>query len=261
MENLACNYSIKYLNGGYAVLSEFWHDENVMLNENKFFYITDGEIIIKINGVEHLCKAGEVVFIPSGVKHDYYLSHKQFAKKYWFHFILLKGDANLFDEYDLPITIPVNNQRIEGLFKQIITRQNNFASLEQASKIMELSTIYLDQVGARKTSTHGELDEIIKFINENPTENFSLYDLAEKANLSVNYFIKKFSKQTGLSPIKYLNKVRLQKAKTLLLTTNLTIAEIMRTVGIYDSSYFSKLIKSETGYSPRVFRKISSEKK
>ncbi|MCQ2398976.1 MAG: helix-turn-helix transcriptional regulator [Clostridia bacterium] len=78
--------------------------------------------------------------------------------------------------------------------------------------------------------------------------------MAERAGYSVNYYIKKFKAETGLSPMKYLTVSKIEKAKMLLETTDVPVLKIMEEVGFSDPSYFSRYFKKATGYSPRAFR-------
>ena len=94
----------------------------------------------------------------------------------------------------------------------------------------------------------------IEFINDNYIKQFTLGFLAEKYNCSTNHFIKKFKEKTGYTPIKYLYVKKIEEAKRLLETTNLTIYEVMEKVGYEHASYFSKLFKKLVGYSPKRFR-------
>ena len=56
--------------------------------------------------------------------------------------------------------------------------------------------------------------------------------------------------------MKYMNMLKLEKAKSLLENTDAPINEVMADAGYYDAAYFSKLFKSATGCSPKKFREI-----
>jgi YesN/AraC family two-component response regulator len=80
--------------------------------------------------------------------------------------------------------------------------------------------------------------------------------LAEYVSLSPSYFSTLFKNQTGYTPMQYLTKLRMDKAKQLLRTTNLPIAEIGKCVGFTDNFYFSKVFTKETGLSPKRYKCI-----
>ena len=81
------------------------------------------------------------------------------------------------------------------------------------------------------------------------------------ANLTPNYFTKKFKEKTGHTPLKYVNILRLERAKFLLEHTERPISEVMEEVGFLDAAHFSKLFKLGTGYTPTKFRKALSNRK
>jgi AraC-like DNA-binding protein len=79
--------------------------------------------------------------------------------------------------------------------------------------------------------------------------------LADSVALSPGYFSIVFKEHTGLSPIRYLNKIRIDHAKILLRNSALPIRQIAEDSGFEDSFYFSRLFLKETGMTPRDYRK------
>lgn len=83
----------------------------------------------------------------------------------------------------------------------------------------------------------------------------SLEDIAHNIYLSPAYLIKIFKEITGETPINYLIKVRINKAKELLLQEKGSLADVSEMVGYEDVVHFSKLFKKYTGYSPKQYVK------
>lgn len=261
MNTLSSNKNIKYFCGSFTALSSFWHAENVLLDESKLFYITDGEILIRIGETETLCKKGDVVLIPAGVKHDYLLSDNCYAKKHWFHFSLTANGVSVFDDYVIPIRTPFNDKKIESLFEKINAPVGNeYDALMQSALILELCAILINKSAKpKKQLDTTDIEKVVKYIHDNISADIRLETLSNLVNLSQNYFVRKFNKEIGMPPMKYLLTIRVETAKSLLLNTNYTISQVMQKVGIYDSAYFSKLIKNATGYSPRILKKMMRE--
>lgn len=65
-----------------------------------------------------------------------------------------------------------------------------------------------------------------------------------------------FKSHTGLSPLEYLNRVRILRALELLQTTHHSIADIAEQVGIHDPNYFTRIFKKLIGYPPSYFKSI-----
>ena len=96
------------------------------------------------------------------------------------------------------------------------------------------------------------------YIEENITTTLDFNELAREQNLSPNHFRKLFKDATGLSLVEYVNRLRITKARELLMNTDLSISEIAASVGIYDSNYFSRMFKNFMGYSPKQYIRRSN---
>ena len=257
-------WSINYHCGSLTTLWSTWHAFGVRLEESKLFFIEEGEIIIRTDSEEILCQKGDMVLIPAGTKHDFYLSEKKHAKKYWLHFSLDCAGASVFKRYAFPIKCRVSDEGwVRELFAQAISHvKSETDALRQISAIVMLTAYYIELCGKRDVCEDGdEIDKILVFIGDNLALDFSLPTLAERVHLSPNYFVRKFRGRVGVSPMKYIANARLEKAKSLLSGTDMRVSEIMERVGLYDAAYFSRSFKELTGYSPRVFREMSRSEK
>lgn len=82
----------------------------------------------------------------------------------------------------------------------------------------------------------------------------SLDDIAASVSLSKYYFTRMFTAATGLSPMDYVTKLRIEKAAELLRFTTLSVEEIAARVGYASGSYFSKVFRARVGFPPGDFR-------
>ncbi|AUS96211.1 hypothetical protein CDQ84_12020 [Clostridium thermosuccinogenes] len=94
------------------------------------------------------------------------------------------------------------------------------------------------------------VNTIISYINDRYMEEISLEKISQNTYLSPVYISKIFKDETGDSPINYLIKVRLSKAKELLEEGKVSIKTAAKSVGYHDAYYFSKLFKKYYGYPP-----------
>lgn len=94
----------------------------------------------------------------------------------------------------------------------------------------------------------------IHFITENYAYRITLPDVASEAHLNPAYFSSLFKQSTGISFKEYLNLVRIEESKRLLITTEFSIIDIAIGIGFEDQSYFSKVFKKYTGVTPKQFR-------
>ena len=95
----------------------------------------------------------------------------------------------------------------------------------------------------------------ICLLEENYPEQFTLAKLAKMSYMSVSSYTAKFRLALGMSPMDYLIKIRLSKAKELLTTTELSINNIAEQCGFCSSNYFIKLFRRTYQLTPLQFRK------
>jgi|GEM_PF-400177 len=101
-----------------------------------------------------------------------------------------------------------------------------------------------------------DVDKAKKFIQANYRDvTLSLKSIAKHINMSACYFSVIFKKETGITYINYLTGIRVDKAKALLLNSNMKVYEIAYEVGYDNPTYFSTLFKKITGISPFDYKK------
>lgn len=92
-------------------------------------------------------------------------------------------------------------------------------------------------------------------VRQHLSESISIRDAANLGNLSRSYFCQCFHDIYHMSFLDYTHQARLDKAKELLLETNLTIQSIAREIGYDDEKYFSRFFRQRCGLSPNQYRK------
>lgn len=98
------------------------------------------------------------------------------------------------------------------------------------------------------------IEQTLDYINENISQKLSLIQLSDIAGLSPNYFHKIFTEVMKITPNDYITEARLNKAKDLLLRTNLQIYNIADQCGFNNVSYFSFLFKKSFRLTPVDYR-------
>lgn len=253
--------SVSYHHGSRIILTPAWHDKNIICPNSKLYYVLRGEICVEAEGKKLIAREGDAMLIPSGIKHSYHLTELGFAEKYWFHFDLRIAQSNYFDCIDIPrIKHLGTSASISALFRAVIgaNMQRPQDKLTSSSALLSLLAIYIGGAEYIEAPSEppDETDKVISYIKKNYHESFTLEGLADMANLSPNYLLKKFRERTGLPPHKYINELRLERAKFLLEHTEKSVNSIMEEVGFWDSAHFSKLFKAKTGYAPSKFRRV-----
>lgn len=101
-----------------------------------------------------------------------------------------------------------------------------------------------------------EITQALAYISEHYTEDISLQTLADYVHLSANYFSNLFKKEMQQRFVDYVNELRIECAKRLLLTSSKRTVQISEETGFSDTTYFSKVFKKMVGISPAEYRKI-----
>lgn len=103
------------------------------------------------------------------------------------------------------------------------------------------------------SSRSGSFLPIIRYLDKNYEKDLSLKKIAEHFHLNASYISQLIRSETGLTYTQYVTELRINKAKELLKTTSLSLAEISESVGFNDYFYFIKKFKKEVGVTPGKF--------
>jgi AraC family transcriptional regulator of arabinose operon len=98
--------------------------------------------------------------------------------------------------------------------------------------------------------------KVIALIEEDLCRELSLEQLAKSVNLSASRLRHLFSAEVGMSPMQYLQAVRMRKAKEMLETTFMSVKQIMCLIGVGGRNHFSNNFKKAYGMSPTRYRKL-----
>lgn len=98
--------------------------------------------------------------------------------------------------------------------------------------------------------------EVLRFVGENYQSHISLKVIADKYNMNPVYLGQLFKKNIGESFTNYLNEIRVQEAKKLLINSTLKVKEISERVGYLNLNYFYTVFRQITGSTPTAFRQV-----
>ena len=96
--------------------------------------------------------------------------------------------------------------------------------------------------------------QAVTIIHRRFDQNLTLDDIAREIHVNASYLSRAFQKETGKNFVAYLTELRIAYGKELLLTTDLTIREIVERVGYNNDKYYMNLFKKYTGMTPGEFR-------
>lgn len=99
------------------------------------------------------------------------------------------------------------------------------------------------------------IDQMTKYIENNYTDsNFTVQQMADNFDFSLNYISSFFKENTGQNIVFYLTNLRIEKAKALLVSTDMTVKNVAENSGYYNVSSFIRRFKQITGCTPGEYR-------
>ena len=143
-----------------------------------------------------------------------------------------------------------------------LINENFTANIEEFTNLEDLSA-WVSNMLQRFISFTFEFDKVkhadavykvIEYIKTNFRRHMSLEDIAASTYLSKTYLSSLFKKETGYSISEYINIVRIDRSKSLLMEENMSIIEIANLCGFEDQSYFTKVFKHIVGITPKKYR-------
>ena len=132
-----------------------------------------------------------------------------------------------------------NFQNLEDLSVWVSNMLQRFISLTfEFEKVKHADTVY----------------KVIEYIKNNYHRHISLEEIAGISFMSKTYLSTLFKKETGYSISEYINDIRVDRAQSLLVGSDLSIVEIARMCGFEDQSYFTKVFRKVAGITPKKYR-------
>lgn len=227
-------------------------------------YIYEGCCYVTLNGKTIAAPAGSVVVFLPFQPQDYKFYKKDKSISYFLHFSgtacqQLMIDLELHDKNICYIGKSLSLQKLLHTLIDEFHQKEKYNRYRLQGLLLELISLI-----ARKNSimlysdpsTHKKFSEVCRKMRERFASNDTIADYAKLCNLSESRFSHQFSEIMGVSPKQYLITVRIEAAKELLTTSDLTILQISEAVGLFNQNYFSRIFKKYTGLSPSEYRKL-----
>lgn len=210
----------------------------------------EGETFYECNGKQFLSDACHLVILPRGCSYDW-----RCTKAGRYAMIEFDSDAT----YCEPITFSVpNSEKILKMCKELEYKRNVKTAATELESIRDTYSVILALLQTQAepylpSEKKQRITAAIEYISRNYTGRITNDDLAATAGLSTVYFRKLFTSTIGLSPIAYVQKLRIEKAKELLQTDYGNLSDVALWLG-YSSLYdFSRAFKKHTGIPPSKY--------
>ena len=232
--------------------------ETKILPYTSFVQPMEGQYSISCDGGKpHLILPGEMFIAPAGATQE--ICHRNdkatgsMTARWIFFHAVIDGVFRLEQVFSFPVHIT------KEIAPSLLCDMNCF--FEADSFCLRMSILYrmVDTLLSFSIEQNNIIDEKMQllavYMQKNYHSALTIEDLSQYCSLSESYLYARFKQAFGVSPIHYLNGVRLQAAAGLLLSSKFTLAEIAEQIGFCDAYYLSKLFKKAYGISPREYRK------
>ena len=147
-------------------------------------------------------------------------------------------------------------EQIFGLNYTYLNKINSFRNIDEiAYWLSGIMTRFTDQVFNLTNVKHADvIFRAIDYVKKNYKKKVTLEETASHVYLSPAYFSRVFKEEIGDNFNTYVNTVRVDAAKKLLLNDTISLVDLSSMVGFETQSYFSKVFKRVTGVTPGKFR-------
>ena len=224
-------------------------------------YVKSGKLYYYIKNTQHCVPSGGVlIYKPNEPQHyEFFLSDA--PDIYWVYFTG-SDTGDTLKRLELQsgnILLGTACAQYDTLFENIISEL-----LYHKLHFMDISSMLIQQLlflvsrnvcNLTYFSSHSDLvlEKVIDIFHSSYREKISISSIANKLNYSSSWLSKTFTRHYGMSPKAYLTNLRIEKAKSMLLTT-IPIRQVAEQTGFPDQMYFSRVFTASTGMAPSQYR-------
>ncbi len=247
--------------GHYKLITLDSYSVKTMRDDYLLAYVNNGSLSYKDGDSSKSTNAGTFLLFRPGEFQDVIFYLKDSPDIYWVHFagnmiLSLLKENNLLDSRSISV---MPNNRYSDIFDLMIKALKSPDDYSSKLNKIYLQELILTASKERdftlsRTKTPTEFTRALQFIDDNLSEKIMLKDIAEYSNVSTKTLTRYFEKFQNMPPMKYVNKMRMEKAKILLKGHN-TVGQVSNALGFEDPLYFSTVFRKYTGISPEKFKK------
>jgi AraC family transcriptional regulator of arabinose operon len=139
--------------------------------------------------------------------------------------------------------------------EELWRRGSDDSQTEAKRLLLSLLHMVFDEVASPIVSRDEAIEAIANLLKTDFTHSWTLDEMAGMAHLSRSQVVRRFRARFDVSPLKFLNQVRLENARRMLLETDWTLDKIAVQSGFCDAAHFSNAFKNYTGFAPGMLRK------
>lgn len=228
--------------------------------------VTSGEGLLRLDDQVLRLKAGHLLHLRPSIRAELYpregeLEYTVLLYRTW---VIGRKGKHWTSSWDpnAAADLPQGLIRL-GDTAPVLERLTLLDAAERDSKpqVQQLFSSFLQTISqemlaeAAKAAGEGILDGSIAYMHRHYRDKIRLQTLAELAGLTPTSYSRSFKKAMGVTPVDYLNGIRIHQSKLLLNQPDATVSGAAQAAGFGNEFYFSRVFKRETGISPAMFIK------
>ena len=223
-------------------------------------YIIEGNLTFISCGKSVYLKPFDAIILPPNTPYTQGLDKGDRLNYLWAHFTgnNVEGVLGQFGIKLFPYINKVSqNNHMQTRFQRLFDcfMKNDELIERDLSASLEKLLIELSRSIKSKENPRVSLSKSISYINNYYNTAIKIPDLAKMDGLSMTQYNLNFKKQMGMPPTRYIISLRMNTAKELIETSNLSLGQIASMCGYEDYNFFAKVFKDYTGISPRKYKK------
>ena len=273
---LRTNQPIKYqICGNLRTSDGFLHHKRCM-ELHVLIAILKGTLYLRVDGENVVVRSGQYILLRAGEEHEGWKASEGELSYFWVHFSEQPSESveNPKNYYHFPMigTLPLT-QRVTTLFRQLLDLSRTWQ--EEQGQMLDYccSTLLMEltlemnreshkgealKAGEKKEQSKPQVQQAIReaadYITMNCHKQMDPAMVAHHLHYNPDYFASLFRKQTGMTITQYLNKMRIELAKRLLVNENVSIKEAAYSSGFQDEKYFMRIFKRQEGMTPLAYK-------
>lgn len=270
-ELLDATLDFQCLRAGHATINHPYFDQRNMIDCHVISVVKKGAVTCHFYNPEQIfdVKPGDAVLTPAWRERETHAPDMLHCGWLHFRFVFL-GGFDYLSFFDLPLSFHDATARGMGVIQQrlaTLCAQSETMGYKDLAMIkiegFRLLELILKHAPMRIKSENllqelTRLDKALECIRHEYDQPLTVASLAKKVNMSRARFHVHFENTLGVSPMRYVRIKRMEKAKELLLTTDMDMAHIAQAVGYADPFHFSRNFRKTVGISPRGYRQRQS---
>lgn len=281
------NSPVLYITCGNLISKQDFIHQRRILDTHVLILVNEGTLYLSQNEKFYEIGSKQYILLKAGEEHYGYQPSTSRLSYYWVHFtmknpintlteadicqILKEKDSKkeIKEQYLLPEWGQISHtQKITVLFNQLLdlSRQDSLYTSQMIDYalsllVLEISQEFIDMYDNKIQYFSPMVTRVMDYIKANYYSTVTITEIAKELGYNPDYLSSLFKKTTGFTLISYLNKIRVDNSKSLLVNYNITIKEVAYSCGFIDEKYFMKTFKKLEGMTPSQYKSAFIKKK